>query len=80
MKIVNSGHVVPATVRAEIIPIGSVFTGKIGVHEGAFLRTHDGVVHLDEPINTWGKDACISELRYYEATLYLAPKEWDLNE
>jgi len=71
MKIINEEDAVPNDMSAMMIPIGSVFTGKIGQHKGTFLRTFDGVVHLEEPNNTWGPDVRTHNVVFHDATLHI---------
>ena len=44
----NSSRIVGA-----LIPIGTYFLGKIGICGGLFVRTHDGIVWLNQPESTW---------------------------
>jgi hypothetical protein len=46
------------------IPVGTVFTGIIGMQEGLFLCTSNkAIVSLDNPVNTWGDSASINNAR-----------------
>ena len=41
-------------IRASAILVGTVFDGLIGTLPGPFLRSHDGIVRLGHPGDTWG--------------------------
>jgi len=44
-------------IRASGIPVGTVFDGLIGTLPGPFLRSHEGIVRLEHPRDTWGVNA-----------------------
>jgi hypothetical protein len=54
--------------EANDIPIGTVFScdlckSTLGRNGTLFLRTHDGIVNLGDPLNTWRDDITVNNYR-----------------
>jgi hypothetical protein len=54
LKIVYPEPSAGETKRLSEIPVGTVFTGALGMFRGTFLRTYSEVVLLNNSNHTWG--------------------------
>jgi hypothetical protein len=72
MQITNKASNTGRTVKGKLIPVGTVFTGRIGHYgERTFLRTDTHVVGLDANNNTWGLDAPVEDYHVVNAELVI---------
>lgn len=53
MKVNYDSVAVPAAMTLGRIPVGTVFSGKIGQIRSLFLETYSGAVDLERPSSTW---------------------------
>lgn len=59
-------------VLTSVIPVGTVFKGKIGLVDSIFLKTYDSVVNLKNPENTWDRHPiCVRFYKPLKATLLI---------